>query len=167
MMAKMIEPPDVYGDTIFCDDTRMETSGKLIHIGVYHSVMAIHVPFPVQLPSFSFSISLSQRARLYNPNITLRIFLPGDPDDETSDEASIIAQMNEVAPGGGKKVADTNADAFGIPLDQRKFVRNYTNMAFNMLEIKQAGPIKVRADVGENRYQIGSLSVVPAPTPKS
>jgi len=72
--------------------------------------------------------------------------------------------MNETAPGGGKKMADMTADAVGIPLTQRKFVRNYTNVGFHMLEIKQAGAIKVRADVCDNRYQIGSLSVVSAPS---
>jgi hypothetical protein len=166
-MVKLVDPPDVFGSTVFCDDTRMEAAGKLIHIGVYQGVMAIHVPFPVRLPTFSFAISLAQRVSIFNPKITYRIFLPGDPDDASSDEASIVAEMDESSPGGMIKQADTVADGFGVPEGNRKFVLSYSSMGFQTLEIKQPGLIKVRADIGDKRYQLGSLSVVQASTPKA
>jgi hypothetical protein len=166
-MAKLVDFPDVFGSTVFCDDTRIEATGKLIHIGVYHGVMSIHVPFPVILPSFSFAISFSQRISIFNPKITYRIFLPGDPDDASSDEASIVAETNEANPGDTKKQADSVANIMGIPDESRKFFRSFANMAFQTLEIKQPGTIKVRADVGDNRYRLGSLIVASAPAPQS
>jgi hypothetical protein len=145
----------------------MESTGKLIHIGVYQGAMAIHVPFPVHLPTFSFAISLSQRVDIFNPKVTYRIFLPGDPDDASSDEASIVAEMNEAKSGDLVNHAYTVADAMGVPEDRRKFVQSFANMGFQTLEIKQPGTIKVRADIAGNRYRLGSLSVAPAPIPKT
>jgi hypothetical protein len=167
MMAKMVDSPDVFGSTVFCDDTRMEATGKLIHIGVYQGVMSIHVPFPVRLPTFSFAISLAQRVSIFNPKVTYRIFLPGDPDDASSDEASIVAEMNEANPGDLIKQADTLSDAMGVREESRQFVRLFTNMAFQTLEIKQPGAIKVRADIAGIRYRLGNLAVGPAPVPKT
>jgi hypothetical protein len=166
-MPKLVDSPDVFGSTIFCDDTRMEATGKLIHIGVYQGAMVIHIPFPVHLPTFSFAISLSQKVNIFNPKVTYRIFLPGDPDDASSDEASIVAEMNEAAPGDLIKHADTVSDAMGVPEERRKMVRSFANMAFQTLEIKQPGTIKVRADIAGNRYRLGSLSVLAAPAPKT
>jgi hypothetical protein len=164
-MVKLADTPDVFGSTVFCDDTRIEASGKLIHIGVYHGVMSIHVPFPVRLATFSFAISLIQKADIFNPKITYRIFLPGDPDDASSDEASIVAEMNEANPGDLIKQTYTAADTMGIPGESRKLVRLFANMAFQTLEIKQPGTIKVRADIGDTRYRLGTLMVVPASAP--
>jgi hypothetical protein len=164
-MAKVVERPGIFGSTVFCDDTRIEASGKLIHIGVYQGVMSIHVPFPVILPTFSFAITLFQRVDIFDPKVTYRIFLPGDPDDASSDEASIVAETGEPTPGGFKQQADAAADAFGVPLEDRKFVLSNSNMGFQTLQIKQAGTIKVRADIGDKRYHLGNLVVVPAPAP--
>jgi hypothetical protein len=162
-MVKLVDAPDIFGSTVFCDDTRLESTGKLIHIGVYQDVMSIHVPFPFQLPTFSFAISLAQRINIFNPKITYRIFLPGDPDDASSDEASIIAETDEVSPGSSVKQADAVSEAFGVPAEYREFVHSHANMEVRPLEIKQPGTIKVRADIGGNRYRIGVLSVIPAP----
>jgi hypothetical protein len=164
-MADLIDSPDVFGSTIFCDDTRIEAAGKLIHIGVYRGAMTIHVPFPVSLPTFSFVISLSQRISVFDPKITFRVFLPGDPDDASSDEASIVSETNEDTPGDRIKRAATTSDTLGIPDEHRKFIRSYATLRFNALELKQPGQIKVRADIGGKRYRIGSISVVAAPAP--
>lgn len=167
MMAKMVDSPDVFGSTVFCDDTRVEATGKLIHIGVYQGAMSIHVPFPVRLPTFSFAISLAQRVSIFNPKVIYRIFLPGDPDDASSDEASIVAEMNEANPGDLIKQADTLSDAMGVREESRQFVRSFANMAFQTLEVKQPGMIKVRADIAGIRYRLGTLAVGPAPVPKT
>jgi hypothetical protein len=166
-MAKLLDSPDVFGSTVFCDDTRVEMTGKLIHVGVYQGAMSIHVPFPVRLPTFSFAISLSQRVDIFDPKVTYRIFMPGDPDDASSDEASIIAEMNEANPGDLIKQADIAADAIGIPGDSRKYVRSFANMAFQTLEIKEPGTIKVRADISGTRYRLGTLAVMPAAPTKT
>jgi hypothetical protein len=166
-MAKLVDSPSVFGSTVFCDDTRIEATGKLIHIGVYQGAMSIHVPFPVRLPTFSFAISLAQRVDIFDPKVTYRIFLPGDPDDASSDEASIVAEMNEANPGDHIKQADITADAIGIPGESRQYIRSFANMPFQTLEIKEPGLIKVRADIAGIRYRLGSLVVGPAPAPKT
>jgi hypothetical protein len=165
-MVDLVESPDVFGSTVFCDETRVEMTGKLIHIGVYQGVISVHVPFPVQLPMFCFAISLAQRVDVFSPKVTYRIFLPGDPDEASSDEASIVAEMDEPNPGAMIAHADANADAAGVPGEQRQFVRSYANMGFQTLEIKQPGVIKVRADIAGKRYKLGSISVLAAPAPK-
>jgi hypothetical protein len=109
-----------------------------------------------------FSISLSQRAENFDPKVTYRIFMPGDPDDASSDEASIVAEMGEIAPGEAVKHLGTNAEAMGLPKANRDFIRTNANLGFHGLEIKKPGSIKVRADIGDNRYRIGALSVLPA-----
>lgn len=91
--------------------------------------------------------------------------MPGDPDEASSDEASIIAEMGENNPGDMIKHADAVADAAGVPNESRKFVRSFANMGFQALEIKEPGVIRVRADIGEYRYKLGSLVVLQAPTP--
>ena len=165
-MARLIDGPDVFGQTVFCDDIRMEATGKLIYIGVYQSVMLIHVPFPFVLP-IAFAISLAQRADIFDPKITLRIFLPGDPDDASSDEASIVTEMNEANPGAVIAKTDATADELGISGERRKYVTWSANIQFQALEIKEPGLIKVRADIGDTRYRLGTLMVMPAPTQKA
>jgi hypothetical protein len=166
-MVDLVESPDVFGSTVFCDETRIEITGKLFHIGVYQGVISINVPFPAKLPMFCFAISLAQRVNIFNPKITYRIFLPGDPDDASSDEASIVAEMDETNPGAMIAQADAAADAVGVPGAQREFVRSFANMGFQTLEIKQPGVIRVRADIAGKRYRLGSISVVAGPTPKT
>jgi hypothetical protein len=165
-MVDLVESPDVFGSTVFCDETRIETTGKLIYIGVYQGVISVHVPFPVRLPMFCFAISLAQKIDVFDPKITYRIFLPGDPDDASSDEASIVAEMDETNPGAMLALADTTADAVGLPGEQRKFVRSFANIALQTLEIKEPGVIKVRADIAGKRYKLGNITVLAAPSPK-
>lgn len=164
-MIKLVESPDVFGSTVFCDETRREDNGKLIHIGVYQGVITVLHPFPVRLPTFCFAVSLAQRASVFNPKIVYRIYLPGDPDDASSDKASIIAEMDENNPGGMIKHADAIADAMGVPDENRKFVCSHANIAFRDLQIKEPGSIKVRADIGEIRYRLGSIGVLQVPKP--
>lgn len=165
-MVDLVESPDVFGSTVFCDETRVENTGKLFHIGVYQGVISVNVPLPVKLPMFCFAISLSQRVSIFNPKITYRIFLPGDPDDASSDEASIVAEVDETNPGAMIAQAGAVADAVGVPGDERPFFRSFANMAFQTLEIKQPGMIKVRADIAGKRYKLGSLRVVAGPVPQ-
>jgi hypothetical protein len=162
-MVDLVDSPDVFGSTVFCDETRIENTGKLIHIGVYQGVISVNVPFPAKLPMFCFAVSLAQKVDIFNPKITYRIFLPGDPDDASSDEASIIAEMSETNPGDMIKQADAAADAMRVPGEQREYVRSFANMGFQTLELKQSGVIKVRADIAGKRYRLGSISVVAGP----
>lgn len=162
-MVQLVQTPPVVGSTIFCDDFRVEHgTGKLILIGVYQGAMVIHPGFPSRLPLLSFILSLHQRADLYNPKITFRVFLPGDPDDETSEESSIVAEMNEADPGASVKQAEELASKLGIPTTNREYIQTVATLRFTNVELKQSGSILVRADIGGYRYKLGSLPVVSA-----
>lgn len=159
------ERPDVSGHTLFCDDIRQEVSGKLFFIGVYQAGMFVNGTFPVTLPRLCFSITLSQKVGSFSPNVAIRIFVPGDLDDAPS----IEAQIGENIEGGLEQQADGNAQLLGVPESERKFLEMSSNMQFENFLIREPGLIKVRADIGQKRYHLGSLRVLQAPqaTPKS
>src|SRR5271169_3055754 len=90
------DPPEIYGYTIFCDDIRQEIGGKFSYIGVYNGFMFIHGSLPVTLPKFCLSITFLQRREILEANIGLRIFLPGETDDDT---ASVQAEFQELSHG--------------------------------------------------------------------
>jgi hypothetical protein len=149
------DPPDVFGHTLFCDDIRQEISGKLIFIGVYHGVMVVHGTFPIALSRLCFSISITQKADLFSPTVGIRIFVPGDSDDAPS----IEAEAGESIEGAALKQAEINS----VPESERKFVQIFASMQFENFQIKEAGLIRVRADVRGKRYKIGSLRVITTP----
>jgi len=157
-MIELVDPGDVFGHAVFCDDIRQEANGKFIYIGVYEGVMVIHAPFPVKLNRIAFAISVGQRAEKLVPKITYRIFLPGDEENAPS----IEAEVSEQTPGAFIEAAENGANAAGISAVDRKFSLSSANLMFDGVEIKQPGSIKVRVDVDGKRYRIGSLSVVAA-----
>jgi hypothetical protein len=154
--------PDIFGHTIFCDDIRQEADGKLFFIGVYGSVMVVHAPFPVTLPTLAFGINLSQRKDIFLPRAGLRIFLPGDAESA----ASIQAEIGEISEG--VVAAQLSAMSESIHPDARVPIEeSYPSLRailkFTQIELKQPGRIKVRAIVGENIARIGSIAVSLAP----
>jgi len=149
------EQPDVFGYTVFCDDIRQETTGKLIYIGVYHErTMVVHGTFPLTLPRLSFAISTLQKIGSVSPTIKIRVFAPGDPDDAPSIEAEAPVAQDE---------ADLKANLIDVPEAQRKFVTMTTVMQFDNFQLKEPGLIRVKADIGDKRYSIGSLRITAAP----
>ncbi len=158
-MVDLVDVPDVFGSTVFCDDIRQEVTGKLFYIGVYHGAMLVNAKFPLTLPRFCFSISLSQKATIATPLIAIKIFVPGDADDSPS----IEGQMDENTEGAFQKGADMNAELFGVPKSERLITTTFSNMVFDNFVLKEAGSIRVRADIDGKRYRLGSLRVSQAP----
>lgn len=163
MMIELVDPGDVFGHTIFCDDIRQEATGKFIYIGVYQGAMVIHVPFPVKLNRIAFAISVGQKSETLVPKMNYRISLPGDDEDTPS----IEAEVSEQAPGAFIGAAESGANAAGIPEAERKFILSSANLMFDGVEIKQPGTIKVRVDIDGKRYRLGSLSVLAGQKPDS
>ena len=154
------DSPDVFGHTVFCDDIRQETSGKLIFIGVYpQGIMVVHGTFPVTLPRLCFSTVVVQRKEMFSPTVGIRIFVPGDSDDVPS----IEAEAGESIDGAVQKQVDINAKLLGVPESDQKFVKIFATMQIENFQLKQEGLIKVRADVGGKRYKVGSLRVSAPP----
>jgi hypothetical protein len=149
--------PDVFGHTIFCDDIRQEVTGKLIFIGAYHGIMFVEGSLPITLPRLCFSVSLFQKIESFATTVSLRIFVPGDSDDN----ASIQAEMGEAAEGAFKRAADSKE--FQIPESEKKYLSIYSNMTFDNFVLQGQGLIKVSADIKGKRYNLGHLRVVLRP----
>src|SRR5258708_5011862 len=92
---KVRDQPAVYGHTIFCDDIRLEVGEKLSFIGVYDGTIVLHNPYPFVFPKFCFFITLIQRREILDPNIEVRIFMPGDAEDTPA----FIAVSSETSEG--------------------------------------------------------------------
>jgi hypothetical protein len=158
----LIRTPDVYGYTIFCDDIRNEIGGKSSFIGTYMGVMLVHVGFPATLSTFAMAITILQRRRVLNPNLSLWVFLPGDTDNQPS----IQGKLHEVTEG---KIAQTTAESADALLatksqpDDDEYVVTNAQMKFAQIVLKEAGIIKVRAIIGDDMFPLGALRVSPPP----
>jgi hypothetical protein len=158
----LLPAPDVYGYTIFCDDIRQEVGGKIFFIGAYSGTMIVHIPFPATLAAFAMGITLFQRRSVFIPNIGLRVFLPGDPDDAPSIQAEIVENTE------GAIAAITAAESEALHPDTRgletdRYMISHSYLKFTQLMIKQPGVVKVRAVVGEDTVRLGSMRVSPPP----
>jgi hypothetical protein len=159
----LLDAPNVFGHTIFCDDIRDEVGGKVTFVGVYTSNIFVHVPFPATLPVFAFGITLFQKRSVFVPNIGLRVFLPGDPDDA----ASIQAELGEKQVGAIEAQLSANRnflhpDALA-PVEANSYPTLRANLKFQQLHLKQPGIMRVRAVIGDDMVRLGSIGVSPAP----
>ncbi len=158
--------PDIYGYTIFCDDIREEAGGKHSFMGTYGGLMIIHVPFPATLVTFAVAVTILQKRKIFEPNLGLWIFLPGDSENEPS----IQGKFSEIEHGkvAGATLAETEAlhpDSLGRdePIDDIYVALN-AHMKFSQMIMKQPGIVKVRAVIGDNIYRLGAMRVSPPPT---
>lgn len=158
----LLSSPDVYGFTLFCDDIRQEVDGKLTYIGVYSADMVVHVPFPVTLPKFAFGITFLQHKRIFDPNIGLRIFLPGDLPNEASIQGN-LSEKAEGSIGAGLDAQERlrHPSVRRDPEDEQVVVL-HANAILGGLIIKEPGKIRVRAVRGEDMIRLGSLRISPA-----
>lgn len=143
--------PDFYGNTIFCDDIRIEIDGKITYVGAYNSgVMLVRADFPIVIPKFCFGIAFYQRKDLYRPNLGLRIFMPGDSDEKASIEADLQAP-----------ILDTSAELSNA--HGKLYHLSGTNMVLSPFTIDQPGLIKVRVLREGVLYRVGAINVMPFP----
>lgn len=154
-MVELVDTPPIFGTTVFCDEIRPEATGKFIYIGVYQGGMSVHQDFPVKLSRMAFAITIVQRPDVFSPEVSICIFLPGDPDTTPS----VQVTLNEREVGGLETHASQNADRMGIAQKDRNYLTTFANLAFENFEIKEPGSILVRADIREKRYRLGSLLV--------
>jgi hypothetical protein len=161
-MVDFVEPGDVIASTIFCDDIRTENTGKQIYIGVYQSVLLVTAPFPIHLP-LAMAVSLMQRNHIPNDNAFLRVFLPGDGDDKTSDECTFSIKLDPRTPDTPESLAVEEALTKHAPVDTSKTWKGGVIPMRLFLEIKEPGSIKLRLDIDGKRYPAGRLLVERAP----
>jgi len=151
---KVRDQPEVCGFTIFCDDIRYELGGKISLVGCYGADIIIPGEFPFTLQKLCFSIRIFQRRELLDPNIEVRIYLPGDPDDTPS----VSASAKETSEGA---VADATArEVEGLPLADQRVVGMTLSLAAAPLVLKERGAIQVRAIRKGKMIRLGGIRVV-------
>ncbi len=132
-----------YGLTLFCEDFRIENTGKHMFIGVYQGGMNVHTAFPFVLHKFVFAIFYSETAGAFPEDITIRVFLPGDADNAPSLEVPIV--RSELPPP---------------PEAEDKILRLFIPIVAQPLVLRQVGKIMVRAICGDVTTKLGTLEVV-------
>jgi hypothetical protein len=160
----LLDPPDLYGYTIFCDDIRHEADGKLSFIGAYsNGQMHVHVSFPLTLPKFGFGIFLAQKPKIFEPNIGFRIFLPGDLDDAPS----IRGELAEITEGAALARVQEATEAYPAirEAESEKLITMQAHLIFAPVVIKEPGFIIVRAARKNDTVRLGALRILAAQMP--
>lgn len=85
----MTSPPVHPGGTaIFCDDVRIENTGKHLYLGVYLGQMVISPSFPAMLPTFAVVFRYRERAAEERRPLKFLIYVPGQSDPAFQTELS-------------------------------------------------------------------------------
>jgi hypothetical protein len=145
----VIAPATPYGYTIFCDDLRQESNGKLIYIGVYTSEMIIFGDPPMLLPTFVAVTTYRERPRESDAPVQIKMFVPGAPDVELE---LPVASMRSTQFAPEIEGEDRMHSAL-IPIRSSPLV------------VRQEGLIKVRAYRGDDEIRLGALAVKFQPPP--
>ena len=149
MIPETVDPTDVFGNTVFCDDIRHEIDGKISFIGTYPGGMQVHGSFPATVPKFAFSISLWQRRTVFQKKIELWIYLPEDEEEKPS----VVSTLETPDPPEPTQ----SADALMFPGGPFVVMRAQIIMAG--MVVKAPGVIRVRALREGKLFPIGSLPI--------
>ena len=141
----VVIPITPYGYTIFCDDLRQETSGKLIYIGVYTGEMIVFGDPPKLLPTFAAVTTYRERPGESDVPVKIKMFLPGG-DDAAAELDVPVAAMRSVQFGAETEGEDRMYSAI-IPI------------RISPLLLRQDGLIKIRAYRGDDEIRLGALAV--------
>ena len=144
---KLLDLPEVFGYTLFCDDIRVEADGKINYIGTYLADLNVNAALPILVPKFAFGITLFQKEELFQPNVKLLIFMPGD----TEDVASIQADITEATPGETAKSRSRSKEPY---------IAARAHLILAPFTINQTGTIRVRAIHRDKMIRLGALGVI-------
>jgi len=154
---KVLEVPDYFGYSIFCDDVRQEIGGKATFIGVYRAVIFVHESFPAVIPKFVIAINFFQRKSAVRDNAKVRIYLPGEEEDydKPAQIEGVIGGLQE----GAEKITTSMQK---IPGADTSFMRIESPLVFTPLILAEPGLIKVRVILDDELViRIGQLQVLP------
>jgi hypothetical protein len=140
-----------YGYSIFCDDIRKESGGKLSFIGCYNGVIFVSSQFPLSLPRFCIHLHIFSPSTMPFSSIVARCYTPGEdrPIFEQPIEPPEQTQQRELVAHLEKEAA--------APL----YIVAGTSLIFSPLEIRGPGLIRVRAviDGADEEMRLGSLRI--------
>jgi hypothetical protein len=134
--------PDVRQlEVVYCDDVRVETSGKRILIGVYTATM--YVPqFPATLPKFCVILSYLGSADTPPEKLRFLVFRDGE----------LLAE--QALPDGAARKLLNDADGLDAPL-----IRAMMQMEFSPFELTGPCTLRVRAEVDGIELRSSALRV--------
>ena len=148
-----------FGHTVFCDDIRQEIGGKLSFIGVYSTFMYVHGVVPFAISKFGFGITYFQRHDVFEGNVMLKIYCPGDDN-----EAPTVAVELPMAELNAMPRNPPEFDSWPVG----EFIRVDHQIVASPLVLLQTGTIKVRAVTASGDVaKIGILRIgqrLPQPT---
>ncbi len=139
-----------WGFSLFCDDIRAELGGKLSVMGIYQTEMVFpsNVVFPSIYPKFCILIKYYELRNVFNDDIIVRVFFPGD----TKESPSLVLPFPS-------SVRNTTNPAYPLEEDQEHLFNISFPLMLSPFPIKQEGFLKVRAQCGGTTTQLGSLMV--------
>lgn len=139
-----------YGYSIFCDDIRNESGGKLSFVGCYNAVMFTPPRFPLVLPKLCIHFHIFSPATQPYTSVVARCYLPG--------EAEPVAEEPIEVPGleDQKQLVDNLPKHVAPP-----FIVVAASLVFEPLELSAPGLIHVRAVINNapSELHLGSLQV--------
>jgi hypothetical protein len=146
--------PNAFGYTIFCDDVRFELGGKVSYVGAYQGVLYVHQNFPTSLAKLVLAITYSERLNLSPKPVSIRVSLPGEPEDAPGITAEL--PLNEIR----KAPFPTMGTEMGLPAPEILTVGLQVVLA--PLQLNVPGLLRVRAMRGDELVRLGSLRVLRA-----
>lgn len=135
------------GYTIFCDDIRSESGGKITLVGIYRQTIFVHGEFPFTLPKFGLSVAYFESYDDLPSEAALQIFLPGDADDSPS----IISELKFAE---GAKIAIPPPEG-----ETTKLLGLHADLVLAPLVLKSEGTIRVRILKNQKPIKLGQLYV--------
>jgi len=146
-----IDRPEAFGYTIFAEDLRTELNGQITLVGVFASSISINSTFPIILPKLVFVVVFSQLKSKFNPDLKVKILLPGETDESKSFEYTINEIERDIR---NEKINDENIG------NSKLYVECRINILAVNLQINQPGIIRVRVKIGDDVYKVGALNVI-------
>lgn len=140
-----------YGITLFCDDIRLEVSGKITLVGCYQNEMNFSAPAPAVLPALAAWINIRiPKAFEFS---TVRILAIKDTDGEVEELSSIEVNLTEEEKD--QALSTTADDPHGARVSVIGFQLRWAPIRFD-------APcyVKIRAYLdGKHEVQAGALKV--------
>lgn len=146
---------DVYGYTIFCDDIRLEASGKITYVGAYpQGLMTVHGQFPLVLPRFGIHFFYFQKRPYVIPPTRIIIATPGN----TEDNPAIFLDVPQ--DGMHEALAQFDSTHSGDDIENNRYFLCSSPATFTNFIITEPGDIRVRAVRGDQFIRLGRLRVI-------
>jgi hypothetical protein len=147
------------GYTVFCDDIRQEVGNKMSMMGVYSSALLTPEPFPIVLPKLCMFVTYMEVKGTETEPLSFSVYMPGD-DDETPTFNYVFEEIVEVRANAPHAPIPDGVD---IPSHAESVLPIKFPVIISPVEIREPGFVRVRAQIGDRIYKLGSLLVASAP----